>query len=486
MSPVKLTVRTSDSLPSTTLQRISTLAIVFAGMLIAAGNLAQASEPSRAPNIVVILADDLGYADLGCYGNRVNRTPHLDRLAREGLRFTDFHSNGANCSPTRAALLTGRYQQRMKIDGALGENAPGLRLEEVTIAERLQAAGYATALFGKWHLGYFTKNGPTRQGFDQFVGHLHGATDYISHVDKYGRRDWWHQEEPSDEQGYNTTLITQHSLRFIEEHRQEPFFLLISHSTIHFPWMTETDNAYRQAGERYEGSADKVGPHAGRNLQPVVQEMIESLDRSTGQVIAKLRELQLAEQTLVFFTSDNGGIVRMAGVPVTPENRISVNDPLRGQKHSLYEGGHRVPAIAWWPGQIPAGRQSAAATMTMDLLPTFMELAGLPLSGQDADGHALPQLDGMSLREELLAKSPKQTNPALAERMLFWQQGDSLAVRWKQWKLLSLHGSPLELYNLKADIAERKNLVAEQPQLVEQLQQAHIVWTKSVQQKARK
>jgi arylsulfatase A len=166
------------------------------------------------PNVIVILADDLGYGDLGVYGNKVNRTPNLDRMAREGMRFTDFHTNGANCSPTRAALLTGRYQQRCGIEGALDEGAKGLPQDcTVTIAERLRDAGYATGLMGKWHLGYSPENGPTRHGFDEFVGHLHGATDYVSHVDKYGRMDWWHNEKPVAEQGYNTTLITQHSVR---------------------------------------------------------------------------------------------------------------------------------------------------------------------------------------------------------------------------------------------------------------------------------
>ena len=154
-------------------------------------------EPSgEKPNIVLILADDLGYADIGAYGNKLNRTPHLDRLAREGLRFTDFHSNAANCSPTRAAILTGQYQQRCGIDeGAFGEGAKGLPQDVITIAERLHGAGYATGLMGKWHLGYEPANGPTRHGFDEFVGHLHGATDYLSRVDRYGRRDWWHNEK---------------------------------------------------------------------------------------------------------------------------------------------------------------------------------------------------------------------------------------------------------------------------------------------------
>ncbi|MEQ8785401.1 MAG: sulfatase-like hydrolase/transferase [Pirellulaceae bacterium] len=424
------------------------------------------AEPPRL-NFVVILADDLGYGDLGCYGAQVNRTPHLDRLAREGLRLTDFHSNGANCSPTRAALLTGRYQQRMGIEGALGENAPGLPLEEVTIAERLTEAGYATALLGKWHLGYFPQKGPTRQGFDEFVGHLHGATDYLSHVDKYGRHDWWHGEESKHEEGYNTTLITRHAVRFLEEHRREPFLLLVSHSAIHFPWMTPDDEAYRQQGERYEGAADKIGPHVGQPMQPVVQRMIEELDDSVGRIVATLRRLKLDERTLVLFTSDNGGIVRMAGVPIKPENAISSNAPLRGQKHGLYEGGHRVPAIAWWPGKIAAGRASSVTAMTMDLHPTLLELAGIP-TPRDT-------LDGASLRDVLLGRKER-----LDERTLFWRQGDSRAVRRGDFKLVSIHDGPVELYDLGADLAERRDQSAARPQLVRQLQQAYEQWEAAV------
>jgi len=418
------------------------------------------------PNFVIILADDLGYGDIGCYGNEVNQTPHLDRLAREGLRFVDFHANAANCSPTRAALLTGRYQQRMRIESPLGEGAAGLPKGEITIAERLRRAGYATALMGKWHLGYHPDNGPAHHGFDEFVGHLHGATDYASHVDRYGRMDWWHNDQPVDETGYNTTLITEHSIRFINEHRGEPFFLLVSHSAIHFPWMTSEDEAHREAGSRYEDRLGKLGPHADGPLQPVVRRMIEELDRSVGRIVQTLRELQLAEQTLVFFTSDNGGIARMAGVPVTEENRISSNAPLRGQKHGLYEGGHRVPTIAWWPGRIAAAGESSAVGMTMDLHPTLLELASLDLP----EGERRDALDGISLRLHLLSGQP------LPERMLFWRQGDSKAARWRAWKLVSLHGSPFELHDLAHDLPERKNLASEDTEIAQKLCDALRAW----------
>ena len=424
-----------------------------------------AADPLEKPNIVIILADDLGYADLGVYGNQVNKTPNLDRLAEQGLRFTDFHTNAANCSPTRAALLTGRYQQRLGIEGALGEGARGLSQDTVTIAEHLKQAGYATGLLGKWHLGYEPENGPTRHGFDEFVGHLHGATDYHSHVDKYGRADWWHGEEPVQEQGYNTTLITKHAVRFIEKHREEPFFLLVSHSAIHFPWMTPEDSAHRVAGKKYEGILGKLGPHAAGPVQPVVQRMIEELDSSVGEIVQTLQKQELQKRTLIFFTSDNGGILRMAGVPIKEENRISVNAPWRGQKHGLYEGGHRVPTIAWWPGKIEAGRVTDQLSITMDLLPTCLELAGIKAS---------TETDGISLASHLLE------GQSLPERTLYWRQGDSKAVRWQDWKLVRIHERPFELYNLRDDPAEKRDLALEQPKLMKDLLSRLQTWEAEV------
>lgn len=418
------------------------------------------------PNIVLILADDLGYGDLGCYGNQVNRTPHLDRLAREGMRFTDFYANASVCSPTRASLLTGQYPQRVKILEALGENARGLRQQETTIAEVLRDAGYATALMGKWHLGYHIENGPTRHGFETFVGHLHGATDYHSHVDKYGRMDWWHNEQSVPEKGYNTTLITRHSVRFIEQHRRRPFFLFVSHSAIHFPWMTPDDMPHRKEGTGYDTIEGKLGPHIGAPIQPVVQRMVEELDASVGEIVAALERLRLTRRTLVFFTSDNGGIVRMRGVPIRPENAISSNAPYRGQKASPYEGGCRVPAIAWWPGRIAPRTESTAAAATMDLFPTLLEFAGVRT--QPAGPAA--QLDGVSLAPVLLRQE------SLPERTLFWELGDSFAVRWRDWKLLSLHGETPQLFDLARDPGERRDLAAEHPKLRDRLLQEHAVW----------
>ena len=417
------------------------------------------------PNVVLILADDLGYGDIGCYGNSRNQTPHLDRLAREGMRFTDFHSNGPMCSPTRAALLTGRYQQRMGIETALGEHSEGLDRSEVTIAERLSEAGYATGIFGKWHLGPRPIDAPVHHGFSEFRGHLHGAVDYISHVDRYGRVDWYHNDHLANEEGYNTSLITEHSIRFIEAHRDKPFFLYVPHSAIHFPWMTENDKGYREPGKRYDKGLVKLGPH--EKVRPVVREMIEALDRSVGRIVETLKRLKLDRRTLVFFTSDNGGYLHYAG---RHRGDISSNGSLRGQKGDVYEGGHRVPAIAWWPEQIEAGTVSDATTLTMDLFPTFLELASIEPSPNDGPH----KLDGESLAGTLLRQE------VLRERTLFWRIHQSKAVRRGPWKLVVSGRKAPDLYNLTDDIEEANNRAAGQSGLVSELRDKLAEWERQV------
>lgn len=421
-----------------------------------------AEDLASRPNIVLIVADDLGYGDLGCYGGRRARTPHLDRLAQEGLRLTDFHANAASCSPTRAALLTGRYQQRSGVVEALSERSPGLPDEARTMAEYLKSAGYATGIFGKWHLGSRPDSRalPNRQGFDVFCGARHGGIDYVSHVDRYGRLDWWHDEKPVDEAGYATDLLTEHAVRFIERRRAEPFFVYLPHLAVHFPWMEPTDESYREIGKNYDNQT-KTGPHSPADVPRVVDRMIERLDDGVGKVMACLRRLNLDRNTLVIFTSDNGGYVNYAGA-----KNVSSNAPLRGGKIGMYEGGHRVPCIAWWPNRIPAGGVNDATMMTMDLLPTFLELSGIPLP----PGESLTALDGVSLVRPLLRGEP------IAERTLFWQTADMKAVRRGRWKIVVQHEQPAELYDLSNDLGERKNLAAQESTRVREMLAALAVW----------
>lgn len=419
----------------------------------------------KGPNIILIVADDLGYGDVGCNGGKRAGTPHLDQLAKGGLRFTDFHSNGSTCSPTRAALLTGRYQQRAGIEEALAEKSPGLRKHETTIAQRLRTQGYRTAILGKWHLGSRPVSHPLLFGFDTFRGCLHGGIDYQSHVNRFGTLDWWHDEKAVTEEGYAGDLLTDHAVRFINDHKTEPFFLYLSHTSIHFPWMAPKDKAYREVGKTYL-DLTRVGPHQGKKITDVVAAMIENLDQSVGRIVAALREHKLERDTLVFFTSDNGGYTGYPGV-VGP---ISDNGPLRGGKAGVYEGGHRVPAIAWWPGKIAPQTVTDSTTMTMDLMPTFLDLAGASLPAADS-----PQaLDGVSLQPLLL------TARAPAERTLFWRNGPLKAVRSGSWSLVLMRDNSPELYDLANDLRQKRNLAAQEPKRVAALAAELADWERKV------
>lgn len=443
------------------MNRLLVLAVVYLGALTPITGFS-ADKAAALPNIVMIVADDLGYGDLGCYGGTRARTPHLDRLANEGLRLTDFHANAASCSPTRAALLTGQYQQRSNVVVALSERSPGLPDDARTIAEYLKSAGYATGVFGKWHLGSKPDSPalPNRQGFDVFCGARHGGIDYLSHVDRYGRLDWWHDEKPVEEKGYATDLLTEHAVRFIEARREKPFFLYLPHLAVHFPWMAPEDEHYREIGKNYDNET-RTGPHKPEDVPRVVDKMVERLDDGVGKVLDCLRRNKLERDTLVIFTSDNGGYVNYAGA-----KNVSSNAPLRGGKIGMYEGGHRVPCLVRWPGRISAGGVSQATAMTMDLLPTFLELAGVPVPPPDGPR----ALDGVSLAPLLLR------GESLAERTLFWQTGEMQAVRRGPWKVVIQHDQAPELYDLTNDIGERNNLAGKEPKRLSEMLAALAEW----------
>jgi arylsulfatase A len=319
------------------------------------------------PNIVLIVADDLGYGDVGCYGSTVNPTPNIDALAGSGLRLTDFHSAGPMCSPTRAAMLTGQYQQRFGrlFDTAISgvrDRERGLPLKAVTIAELLKQRGYATACFGKWHLGYKPPWLPTSQGFDVFRGLGSGDGDFHTHIDRSGTPDWWHNNQLESAEGYTTDLLTRYSIEFIEANRDRPFFLYVPHLAIHFPWQGPADPPHRQKGRSYHDDKWGAIPEPS-NVQPHIRAMIQALDASVGQVVTALQKAGLEQNTLVIFTSDNGGYLTYGD----RFRNISSNGPLRGAKASMYEGGHRVPTIFSWPGRIESGVSDETAHST-DLL----------------------------------------------------------------------------------------------------------------------
>lgn len=410
-----------------------------------------AGESAEHPNFVVIMADDLGYGDISCYGGWIE-TPHLDALAASGARFTDFHSSGNVCSPTRAGLMTGRYQQRAGIPGVIYADQTravhyhGLQTSEVTFAEVLRDAGYSTAIFGKWHLGYETKYNPIHHGFDEFRGYVSGNVDFFSHVDQVGVYDWWHQDKHVQEEGYTTHLITQHAVRFIEHNKERPFCLYLPHEAPHYPYQGPGDKAERAVGGKFKTQG------ARRDIKSAYREMVEEMDKGVGEVVAALEQAGVAERTLILFFSDNGA------------NRHGSNAPLRGAKGSNWEGGHRVPAIAAWPGKIAAGRVVEDLAISLDVMPTMLAAAGVAVERK---------LDGVSLLSNLVDGEP------LGDRRLFW---NGRAMRDGPWKLVlnGKGGDKRGLYHLGRDIGEQNNLAEHDRDRVEKMTAAIEAWQRDV------
>jgi len=414
---------------------------------------------SSPPNIVLIVIDDLGYWDLGIYGNQIHQTPNIDRLAEEGMLFTDFHSNGPVCSPTRAALMTGQYQQRSGVEHAIGFTLEeGMPLQKNTIAELLREAGYESGVFGKWHLGHVSRYGPNDQGFEQSCV-SNNTPDYHTHVSRVGRLDWFKNHEMENESGYLTDLVTDHSIRFIREKKDQPFFLFISHLAVHFPFQGPDDPPHRTLGKIWHDT--KYGPLPESQYRRAYRDMLEAVDESVGKVVATLDEMKLRDETLIFIISDNGAY-----------SWVGSNFPYRGQKGDLFEGGHRIPAIANWPGHIPAGSISDATTMTMDIAPTLVSITGL--------SHPEDQLfDGEDLSPVLFKKED------LGHRILFWRFNNpydntkAYAVRDGGWKYVVVEGK-CYLFNLKQDNTESNNLIGAYPATADRLEKAYQKWLKNV------
>jgi arylsulfatase A-like enzyme len=426
-------------------------------LLLVPWGLLQAGER---PNFVLIMADDLGYGDIGCYGSDRIETPQLDRLAAEGMRFTDFHSSGAVCSPTRAGLMTGRYQQRAGIPAVIVANPTrpthphGIQDDEVTFAELLTAAGYETAIFGKWHLGYYKKYNPVRHGFGQFRGYISGNVDFFSHIDQAGRLDWWRDDEIDDEPGYTTHLITRHSVAFIQQAKDQPFCLYVPYEPPHYPYQGPNDQPVRSVGQS-RGAAETR--QSKEDVQRAYKEMVEEMDKGIGAIIAALKQRGIARQTLVMFFSDNGG------------TRQGSNGPLRGHKGQVWEGGHRVPCIAWWPGKIRAGGESHDLAITLDVMPTILDAAGV-------DPPADRPFDGRSLLPLLT------DNESLGRRTLFWAHGNSLAMRDGNWKVVANAPGQKQpgLFHLADDLAEQNDLAEQQPARLTGMVAAIEAWKQDV------
>ncbi len=405
------------------------------------------------PNIILIMADDLGYGDLGCFGNKEIQTPFLDSMASEGLKFTDFHSNGSVCSPTRAALLTGRYQQRSGLEGVIyaeGETRQtGLDVKELTIADYMKSEGYATGVVGKWHLGYHIDYNPIYHGFDFFRGYVSGNVDYHSHLDGAGIPDWWHDLEKTKEKGYVTDLITKYSVEFIEKNKDRPFFLYVAHEAPHYPFQGRKDRADRRLGMDFEDHGSR------KDKKGAYKEMIEVMDEGIGQIFEKLETLGLKENTLVIFCSDNGGLKEVAN-----------NGILNGAKGSLLEGGHRVPAIARWPGYILPGSVTDQTILSMDFFPTFVNL----VKSEEKQNLGF---DGIDITRLLIEEK------ALSDRTLFWKYRDQKVARNGEWKLL-IDKDTAYLYNLEADISEQIDLADMEGSITSQLKIELETWEKDV------
>jgi arylsulfatase A-like enzyme len=444
------------------LARASVLALLAVSALSSNSAVSSGAQPRR-PNIVLIVADDLGYADLGMHGGKEIPTPNIDRLAKEGIRFTDAYVSGPYCSPTRAGLLTGRYQQRFghEFNPAAGQ-AAGLPLTESTLADRLKAAGYRTALVGKWHLGGAPEFHPTRRGFDEFFGFPGGAHTYLG----VGIPTNAIQEgtTPVKSVAYLTDDLADRAVAFIKGRGTEPFFLYLAFNAVHTPL-----HATEKYLARFAGIKDET--------RRTYAAMLSAMDDGIGRTLAALRERQLDRDTLVFFLSDNGGPTMQS----TTLNGSS-NAPLRGSKRTTWEGGIRVPLVVRWTGQLPAGKVDRRPVIQLDVAPTALAAAGVAAQPS-------PAFDGVNLLPFLRGSANGNPHDAL-----YWRFGGMMAIRQGDWKLVKSRVGPFvdgdpavlsdlsgaELFNLAGDIGEAKNLAATRPDKVKELGDAWQRWNRQL------
>lgn len=458
--------------------QLTTLILAFCAASPSIGFCDDASraEKARAANIVLILADDLGYTDLACYGSTYYETPHLDRMAAQGLRFTEGYTCGPNCQPTRAALMSGQYGPRTGVYtvGSIerfnwrsrslrpADNVQQLPLQKVTLAQALKRAGYATALFGKWHLGQQDTHHPGKRGFDEAIVSMGRHFDFAT------------TPKVSYPPGtYLADFLTDKAVDFMRRHTGKPFFLCLHHFGVHSP---------HEAKKEVIAKFKPMSPASGHR-DPTYAAMIASVDESVGRVLAVLDELKIADNTLVIFTSDNGGVGGYALAGINKKSGgITDNLPLRDGKGMLCEGGVRVPYVARWPGKVPAGTCDQPIN-SVDLYPTLLELAG-------AKAPANYALDGVSYAS-LLTSGGKA---ALKRDAIYWHFPGYLgagvggwrttpvgSIRAGDWKLLEFfEDGRLELYNLRQDVGEKNNLAKQLPDKVKELHGKLVAWRKDI------
>jgi arylsulfatase A-like enzyme len=437
--------------------RLGTIAV--AAVLAVLTTASSLHAQTQRPNVVFIMTDDVGYGDIGSYGGPDIKTPHLDQLARDGTRFTDFYANAPVCTPTRAGFVTGRYQQRAGLERPFGSpgtiGGDGLAADGRTLPQLLKNGGYATALIGKWHLGYEANQLPNAHGFDYFFGFRSGYVDYYQHTGGDGNLDLWENDQPIEVDGYLTDIITERSVDYIRENADRPFFLSVQYNAAHWPYQRP--------------DAPSVSRNTAAHLQPHSEDtstredyvaMLERADEGIGSIVQALADAGVTDNTLLVFTNDNGG------------EWLSRNAPLFNRKGTVWEGGIRVPAIMKWPGVIPSGRVTDQVGITMDVTATILAVTGAPMPDDLA-------LDGMNLLPILTGESLE------VERTLFWRGTGqrNRAVRSGDWKLVIQDlswGTASFVYNVRTDVGERDDVAKYRPDVARRLRGLLNAWEAEV------
>lgn len=431
-------------------------------LLAAAAVALRAQSPAPKPNVVLVITDDVGYGDIGSYGAPDIRTPNIDSLAHDGTRLTDFYANASNCSPTRAGLVTGRYQQRYAIESPLTNSnlagEQGLPPTGRSLPQLLRNNGYATALIGKWHLGYKREFSPNAHGYEYFFGFKSGYTDYYQHTDGNGRPDLFENDTPVTEAGYMTDMITAHTMRFIEQNASKPFFVEVAFNAGHWPYQRpDHPSVARDHARHLQPQDDDTSTRADYVA------MLERADQGIGQILRTLDRLQLSRNTIVIFTNDNGG------------EWLSRNAPLFERKSTLWEGGIRVPAIVRWPGHIPSGKVSPQVGITMDLTASILAETKTPVPADT-------RLEGMDLFPILEGRAPT------VERTLFWRITGpgrvQRAVRSGDWKLM-VDGGIVLVFNVRQDVGERNDLTNQRQDVAHRLRPMIAAWEADVDAEAK-
>lgn len=417
-----------------------------------------AQPEAKSPNIVFILADDLGYADVACYGRPDLSTPNIDSIARRGLRFLQAYANSAVCTASRTALITGRYQYRLRLgleEPLVGNSDVGLPLEHPTLPSLLKKRGYSSTLVGKWHMGVLPRFGPLKSGYDHFYGLRGGALDYFSHADEEGKEDFWEDDVPLHRVGYLTDLLGSRAVDVVNGYAKSghPFMVSLHFNAPHWPWEAPGDEA---ESERLKRAGSGALLHFDGGSQKTYQKMIEDMDRQIGRVLQALDAHGLTENTIVIFTSDNGG------------ERFADTWPFTGKKTELLEGGLRIPSLISWPARLPRGKTTDQVAIGMDWLPTLLAAAG-------AEADPAYPLDGMNLLPILTR------NGAPVPRKLFWRYKANAqrAARDGDYKFLKILDNTF-LFNVVEDPLERANLKERQKDVYHRIVREWHEWNSSM------